>query len=309
MPSPLIGHPKRLEPFQRFLDFVAKASGPILITGAPGSGKKRIARFVTEKGPLAVAPFFLLSGLRFSEDLWNRAFQTLKDRGTLVLDGVDYLPMILQERFKDWMLGQDTLVGGGKTLPPEWRVVAIGHNPERIWSGLLYRFTYHIHLPSLTEVVEDIPFHVKHFLREKPIRYLRYFFLLKAYFHQWRGNLLELEQCLTQAMAYYNTLAVVNGFQGGDEVFGERHTRFYQDILKGEWWYFPYRFPPGFTEQAARVFNQTDFRAKILKEKWVIPLLPDEPGFLVFDLTDPDFEEKANQVYRLFADYLKKETG
>ena len=187
--------------------------------------------------------------------------------------------------------------------------MVIGQHPEEIWEDLRYHFSYHIHLPSLNEIIEDLPYHIKYFLRDKPVRYLRYFFLLKLFFHQWQGNLLELDQCLLQSMAYYTSMSTVDGFQGGDEVFGEKKTRYYQDILKGEWWYFPYRFLPGFPEHLTDILNKTDFRSKILEEQWVIPLLPKEPGFLVFDLSDPEFEKKANQVFYTFSEYLNKQFG
>lgn len=306
MEPPLIGHPQRIEPFKTFLAFIAKAPGAVLITGPTGSGKKRIARFLIENGPLSQAPVFNLNGLHFSETLWDQAYRTLNHRGTLVVEGLQYLPLAIQGRFKDWLTGQGTLGTDGKLLPPEWKVLVIGDHPDDFLNDLLYRFTYHVRLPSLNEVIEDIPYHIKFFLREKPIRYLRYFFLLKAFCHEWRGNLRELEQCLLQAMAYYQSIALMDGFQGGDEVFGEKKTRYYQDITKGEWWYFPFRFPPGFTERLAAVLQQTDFRLRILKEKWVVPLIPEEPGFLVFDLSDPEFEKKANAVFSIFSQYLQQ---
>lgn len=309
MPSPLIGHPQRLEPFKNFLNFIAKTQGPVLITGPTGSGKKRIVEILLEQGSLCQEPAFHLHGLRFSEDLLGQAYTVLKTKGTLVVEGIQYLPLALQARFKDWLTGQKPLLSEGKNLPPDWRIMVVGQGPEEIWEDLLYQFSCHIHLPSLNEILEDIPYHIKYFLRDKPVRYLRYFFLLKLFFHQWHGNIRELEQCLFQAIAYYNSMSMVEGFKGEAEVFGEKRLRYYQDILRGEWWYFPYRFLPGFSENIAYILNKTDFRAKILEKQWVIPLLPEEPGFLVFDLADPEFEKKATQVYCLFSEYLNKQKG
>jgi transcriptional regulator with AAA-type ATPase domain len=309
MQLPLTGHPQRIEPFRNFLNFIAKTDEPVLITGPTGSGKKRIVDFLLDHGLLNQEPVFHLNGLRLTEDLWGQTHATLKSKGTLVVEGIQSLPWSIQARFKEWLTGQTPLLSEGKNLPPDWRILAVAQRPEEIWEDLLYQFAYHVHLPSLTEIIEDIPYHIKYFLRDKPIRYLRYLFLLKIFFHQWQGNIRELQQCLLQAMAYYHSMSMVKGFQGEDEVFGEKKIRYYQDILKGEWWYFPYRFLPGFTEQIAFILNHTDFRAKILENQWVIPLLPEEPGFLVFDLTDTDFEKKAAQVYYTFSEYLSKPFG
>jgi hypothetical protein len=49
--------------------------------------------------------------------------------------------------------------------------------------------------------------------------------------------------------------------------------------------------------------NHTDFRKDLIDQGLVIPLLKEETGFLVLDLKDPEFENKANQVYRLFMKY------
>jgi transcriptional regulator with AAA-type ATPase domain len=309
MQPPLIGHPQRLEPFKNFLGVVAKSRGAILITGPTGAGKKRSIQFLLENGPLNQDPVFFLNGLQFSEDLWAQAFLVLKSKGTLVIEGIQYLSLPLQSRFKDWLAGQGPLFAESGGLPSDWRIIGTSPCSKDIWEDLVYDFSYHIQLPSLNEVIEDIPYHIKYFLRGKSVRFLRYFFLLKTFFHQWQGNLRELEHYLFQVMAYYYSNAQTNGFNGGQEVFGETKLRYYQDILKGEWWYYPYRFLPDFTNHLANILTKTDFRSKIIEENLVSALLKDEPGFLVFDLEDPEFEKKAIQVYTLFSNYLKLQSA
>jgi transcriptional regulator with AAA-type ATPase domain len=309
MQPPLIGHPQRLEPFKSFLSGVARAKGSILMTGPTGAGKKRSIQFLMENGPLNQDPVFFLNGLQLSEDLWAQARVVLKSKGTLVLEGIQYLPLPLQSRFKDWLAGQGPLFAGSGELPSDWRIIVTSSSPKDIWEDLLHDFSYHIQLPSLNEVIEDIPYHIKYFLQDKSIRYLRYFFLLKTFFHQWAGNLRELEHYLLQVMAYYCSKAQTNGFERGREVFGETKLRYYQDILKEEWWYYPYRFLPDFTNHLANILTKTDFRLKIIEENLVRSLLKDEPGFLVFDLEDQEFEKKAIQVYTLFSNYLKLQLG
>jgi DNA-binding NtrC family response regulator len=308
MQPPLIGHPQRLEPFKNFLGFIAKTEGSILITGPTGAGKKRSIQFLVENGPLNQAPIFFLNGLQFCEDRWAQARGVLKSKGTLVIEGIQYLPLPLQSKFKDWLAGQGPLFSEGGGRPSDWRIIVTSSGSQEVWEDLVYDFPYHVQLPSLNEVIEDIPYHIKYFLHSKSIRYVRYFFLLKTFFHQWQGNLRELEHYLFQAMAYYSSKAQTNGVNGGEEVFGETTLRYYQDVLKGEWWYYPYRFLPDFTNSLADILTKTDFRSKIIDENLVSPLLKDEPGFLVFDLADPEFDKKAIQLYTLFCHYLRQQS-
>ncbi|MBA4394947.1 MAG: hypothetical protein C0407_15450, partial [Desulfobacca sp.] len=262
MQSPMIGHPQRLEPFKKFLGYIAKTMGSILMTGPTGAGKKRCIQFLMENGPLNQDPVFFLNGLQFSEDLWAQARVVLKSKGTLVIEGIQYLPLPLQSKFKDWLAGKGPLFAESGGGPSDWRIIVTSPSPKDIWENLVYDFPYHIQLPALNEVIEDIPYHIKYFLHGKSVRYLRYFFLLKTFFHQWPGNLRELEHYLLQAMAYYCSKTETNGYFGGEEVFGETKVRYYQDILKGEWWYYPYRFLPHFTNQLANILTKTDFRSK-----------------------------------------------
>ncbi len=307
MASTLIGHPDRIEPFQNFLGIIARDKGTVLISGPVGSGKKRTIQFLIENGANSRDPVFFIEGLDFSEEVWNRALTALGENGTLVLEGLQRLPLPLQSRLKDWLIGKRPLWAENQTRPKGWKVIGTTTEAQSMFDELLFRFPLHIQLPSLNQVLEDIPYHLKFFLKEKPIRYIRYFFILKTTFHQWAGNLLELEHYLEQALVYYHSMALEAGFKGGEEVFGEKRLRYYQDVLKGEWWYYPYRFKPGFTESLPYILNQTDFRKQLIDQNLVIPLLGEEPGFLVLDLKDPEFELKAIRIYNLFQKFM--ETG
>lgn len=279
----------------------------MLISGPVGSGKKRTIQFLIQNGAESQAPVFFMEGLHFSEEGWNRALTVLGESGTLVLEGLQRLPFAWQFRCKDWLSGKGPLCSEKQTRPRGWRVIGTTSEPQKTFDELIYQFPMHIQLPSLNDVLEDIPYHLKFFLKEKPIRYVRYFFLLKTLCHQWAGNLVELEHYLEQAMVYYQSMALVAGFKGGEEVFGEKRLRYYQDVLKGEWWYYPFRFWPGFTESLPHILNQTDFRKQLIEQNLVIPLLGEEPGFLVLDLKDPEFELKAIRIYNLFQKFM--ETG
>jgi len=47
--------------------------------------------------------------------------------------------------------------------------------------------------------------------------------------------------------------------------------------------------------------------SKSIDQNLVIPLLVEEPGFLVLDLKDPEFEPQAIRIYNLFQKFM--ETG
>ena len=99
MTSTFIGHPDRIEPFQNFLRIIASNKGPVVVSGPVGSGKKRTVQFLIENGTNPQDPVFLVEGLQFSEEVWNRAQAELRESGTLVLEGLQHLPLGLQSRF------------------------------------------------------------------------------------------------------------------------------------------------------------------------------------------------------------------
>jgi hypothetical protein len=208
-----------------------------------------------------------------------------------------------------WLRGEGPLYAEKPAPPLTARLLVSSNRPQELSEELLYQFPLHIRLPALNEVAEDIPYHLSVFLRDKPVRYVRYFFLLKTFFHQWEGNLLELSHYLDQALAYYQSMASVAGFSGGEEVFGEKRLRFYQDVLKGEWWYYPYRFRSDFTGRLQHILKRTDFRDRMIREGLVVPLMKEESGYLVLDLQDAEFEKKANAIYTLFREYLDDQTA
>lgn len=44
--------------------------------------------------------------------------------------------------------------------------------------------------------------------------------------------------------------------------------------------------------------------SKLIDQNLVIPLLVEEPGFLVLDLKDPEFKAKAIRIHSLFQQFM-----
>jgi DNA-binding NtrC family response regulator len=162
MASTLIGHPDRIEPFQHFLRIIAKDKGTVLISGPVGSGKRRTVQFLIENGASSQGPVSFVEGLHFSEEVWNQTLTGLGESGTLVLEGLQRLPLEVQCRFKDWLIGKRPLWAENQTRPREWRVIGTTTETQKTLDELLFQFPLHIQLPSLNEVLEDIPYLKNH---------------------------------------------------------------------------------------------------------------------------------------------------
>lgn len=203
-----------------------------LVRGATGTGKELAAHALHALSPVAAGPFVIANCSAITESLFeSEMFGHLKGSftgasadkkglfeaahgGTLFLDELGDLPLAMQSKLLRAIQQQEIKpVGATATKKISVRVVAATNRPleEMMGSGtfredLYYRLSMvEIHLPNLSERMEDFPFLVRHFVAHYAGEYgkklagvtPRAQALLAR--HLWPGNVRELENVIGSA--------------------------------------------------------------------------------------------------------------
>jgi transcriptional regulator with GAF, ATPase, and Fis domain/CHASE2 domain-containing sensor protein len=214
-------------PMRAVADFIGKIAGsdaPVLILGASGTGKERVARAIHNRSQRVAAPFIAVNCGALSESLLESelfghekgAFTgavkdkmgrfELADGGTIFLDEIGEvsegfqlkLLRVLQE-------GEVERVGGTRTLRLNVRVVAATNKDlreqvklKKFREDLYYRLNVlSVSLPALRERSDDIPVLVRHFLaREQGGLQISRNVMEALQQHTWPGNVRELESVI-----------------------------------------------------------------------------------------------------------------
>ncbi|MBF7074518.1 sigma-54-dependent Fis family transcriptional regulator [Glaciecola sp. MH2013] len=205
---------------QRVVDMavqVAKSDISVLITGANGSGKEKIAELIQQSSTLNTQPFIKVNCGALPADLIeaelfgaeagaytgaNKARVGLfeaADGGTLFLDEIGNLPYSGQTKLlRVLQTGEFQRLGSVKTLTTKVRVISATNSDllQAIASGefredLYYRLNViELALPALAERLDDVMPLVQHFLGDRQISIAAEKALLA---HPWYGNVRELE--------------------------------------------------------------------------------------------------------------------
>lgn len=213
-----------------------------LVRGATGTGKELAAHALHALSPVAAGPFVIANCSAITESLFeSEMFGHLKGSftgasadkkglfeaahgGTLFLDELGDLPMAMQSKLLRAIQQQEIKpVGATATKKISVRVVAATNRPleEMMGSGtfredLYYRLSMvEIHLPNLSERMEDFPFLVRHFVAHYAGEYgknlagvtPRAQALLAR--HSWPGNVRELENVLERMLVLSGPDAVI----------------------------------------------------------------------------------------------------
>jgi DNA-binding NtrC family response regulator len=215
------------------ISVAARGGSPVTVWGEPGTGKKLVARSIharspRREGPFLVVPCTSLPGL--IREAEARSMETGEGRvrddwfwaaegGTLVLEGVDALPISAQST-----LLRVLLRAAGERRPrlrrtSDWkprgvRLVCVARENPLKWIGergflepLFFRLaTTQIRTPPLAEREGDLYMLVCHFLREltpttRTAPGLTPAAWKELFAHTFAGNLRELEWVLEQALA------------------------------------------------------------------------------------------------------------
>ncbi len=229
----LLAQSKAMRPVLEIIESVGPSDANVLITGENGTGKGVVARVLHEKSArhdktlVNVNMGGLPEGI-FESELFGHvkgAFTDAKaDRagrfemaagGTLFLDEIANIPLAQQNKLLRLLeTGEFERVGSSRTQQVDVRLIsATNADPQkevaegRFRQDLLYRLnTIHIHLPLLSERMEDIPLLAEHFLQKHQQKYRKDITgfassaleTLRSY--PWPGNVRELDHCIERAV-------------------------------------------------------------------------------------------------------------
>ena len=218
-PSPAIVRIKNM------IDRVAPTDARVLITGANGTGKELVARWLHEKSDRASMPFIEVNCAAIPSELIESelfghekgAFTGAQkqhkgkfeqaDGGTLFLDEIGDMSLAAQAKvLRVLQENKLTKVGGDKDITVNVRVVAATNKnlKEEIEKGNFREDLYHrisvivIRVPSLAERREDIPMLIDHFIKHicqesgKPVKEIDADAVEELCNHAWSGNIREL---------------------------------------------------------------------------------------------------------------------
>src|SRR3954463_4342129 len=189
---PILGESQAIIKIKETIDRVAPTDARVLITGANGSGKELVARWLHEKSHRANAPLIEVNCAAIPSELIESELfghekgsftSAIKQRigkfeqangGTLFLDEIGDMSLSAQAKVLRALQEHKIMrVGGEKEIKVNVRVVAATNKDleKDIDTGAFRRHLYHrlsvilIHVPSLNERKEDIPLLSEHFMK------------------------------------------------------------------------------------------------------------------------------------------------
>jgi len=205
----------------------------VLITGESGTGKELLARHIHRKSRRKDNPFVAVNCAAIPENLLESelfghekgAFTgagerkkgkvELADSGTILLDEIGEMPMllqakllrVLQEREIDRVGGKDPVKVDVRVIATTNRDLALECAEGRFREDLFYRLNvFPLRVPPLRERPEDIPVLAEHFIRNfsavagKTIRGCSEEVIADLQQMPWRGNVREFENVLQRAV-------------------------------------------------------------------------------------------------------------
>lgn len=221
----MIGNSPAMQQIKAMIERVAPTDARVLITGANGTGKELVARWLHELSNRANGPFVevncaaipseLIESVLFGHEKgsFTSAIKLRKgdfeqaSGGTLFLDEIGDMSLSAQAKVLRALQENKIMrVGGEKDIPVDVRVIAATNKdiPKEIEKGNFREDLYHrlavivIHVPLLNDRADDIPLIANHFLTEvcqnmgKPLMRFEDEALESLKRIQWTGNIREL---------------------------------------------------------------------------------------------------------------------
>lgn len=227
------GNTPAMVSLKRIVDKVATTDATVLITGENGTGKDVLARYIHSLSQRCGRPMVSVDAGAVPESLFeSELFGHVKgsftdaiadhkgkfeaaDGGTLFLDEIGNIPLSSQAKLLRAIQNRSiSKVGDNKIIPVDIRLIcATNRNlPQLVADGLFredlfYRInTFHLHIPSLRERVEDIVPLAEMFLKKFAGKYHRDVsgmtqearVLLTRL--SWSGNIRQLQNVIEKAV-------------------------------------------------------------------------------------------------------------
>lgn len=194
----IIGDSRQILHVKHLIDKVAPSEARVLITGANGTGKELVARWLHEKSQRCAAPFIEVNCAAIPSELieselfghekgaFTSAIKQRKgkfeqaDGGTLFLDEIGDMSLSAQAKvLRALQERKISRVGSDKDVDVNVRVVAATNKnlQQEIFNGNFREDLYHrlsvivISVPSLAQHVEDIPLLVDYFIEQISAEY------------------------------------------------------------------------------------------------------------------------------------------
>ncbi len=234
-PPAIVAESASLRAVLEVIETIAPTPATILITGETGVGKEVVARSIHAMSERADRTFLAINCGAIPESLIestlfghekgaftgaftvHQGFFERADRGTLLLDEIDSLPVPAQSRLlRVLQEGEFERVGGCRTLRTDVRIIAASNQDleeavrrGRFRSDLYYRLkVIPIHIPPLRDRPDDLGPLVRHFLDRLAQKYggaaktldERVWSRIRNY--SWPGNLRELENVMERAFLF-----------------------------------------------------------------------------------------------------------
>ncbi|MFA6945279.1 MAG: sigma-54 dependent transcriptional regulator [Pedobacter sp.] len=225
----MLGNSAAIERIKATIERVAPTDARVLITGANGSGKELVARWLHEKSNransvlvelnCAAIPSELIESELFGHEKGSFT-SAIKQRigkfeqansGTLFLDEIGDMSLSAQAKvLRALQENKVTRVGGEKEIEVDVRVIAATNKDlqREIEAGNFRMDLYHrlsvilIHVPHLTERKEDIPLIAQNFCEEicndygMPVKKISDTAMTALQAMSWTGNIRELRNMI-----------------------------------------------------------------------------------------------------------------
>ncbi len=230
----LSGNSPAIKQCKAMIAKLARSQAPVLVSGDSGAGKELAAKLIHELGPRADGPFIPVNCGAIPTELMESEFFGHKkgsftgaatdkeglfqaaDGGTLMLDEVADLPLHMQVKLLRVIQEKAVMpIGARQEVAVDVRVLSATHKPLKplVESGkfrndLYFRLNViELHMPSLSELREDIPSLAERFLEEVAAQWegqstprISAAAMAALQRHRYTGNVRELINILQRAV-------------------------------------------------------------------------------------------------------------